>query len=308
MTSKNSPSTDTSSPAKKNPQRLPVPALFVGPPSRNTSSTSLSLALAPSTSSRAPIPLARQRSLLSEHPRPAPHDAPPAPPSSTGLHPQSQQQRQQQQQREEVAQQEHRSNARTDAMWAELQSSLEDVELSASGGTGLFGPQHSRALEELREAQIQLARAWARREGEEGEEEGGGEAGTDDSGEGGGERDGERPLVAADMLAAERGTKVGSGAIGGGAVGATRPRSATVGSTRSNASERTQLEDETEKDILLARERREANDRYFRKVNAGVLDVVAKLEEVARVMKGVERESKEIWGDGDSFDTQRSDA
>ncbi|KAJ9642370.1 hypothetical protein H2199_004750 [Coniosporium tulheliwenetii] len=273
MSSKNSPSTDTSSPAKKAPRASPSPP----------------------SSSRAPSPRTR---------------CTPAPSSAAGLHAHSHpgsSQHQQRKQQEEVAEQEHRSNARTDAMWAELQSSLEEVELSASGGMGLFGAQHSRALEELREAQIALARAWARREGEEGDEGGGETDGGDGDGEGGRE-EGERPLVAADALAGERSTKVGSGAIGGGAVGVTRPRSATVNSTRSNASERTQLEDETEKDILLARERREANDRYFRKVNAGVLDVVAKLEEVARVMKGVERESKEIWGDGDSFDTQRSDA
>ncbi|TPR01801.1 cwf18 pre-mRNA splicing factor family protein [Aspergillus niger] len=61
------------------------------------------------------------------------------------------------------------------------------------------------------------------------------------------------------------------------------------------------LDEETEKDILLARERREANDRYFDRVNNGVLDVVAKLEEVAQAMRAVERESKDIWSDTDSM-------
>ena len=61
-----------------------------------------------------------------------------------------------------------------------------------------------------------------------------------------------------------------------------------------------ELEEETEHDILLAKKRREANDRYFQKVNAGVLDVVAKLEEVAKAMKGVEMESREIWGEPNS--------
>lgn len=69
------------------------------------------------------------------------------------------------------------------------------------------------------------------------------------------------------------------------------------------ASERTQLEEETEKDIELSRKRREANDRYFQRVNTGVLEVVAKLEEVAKAMKGAEQESKEIWRDGESIDT-----
>ncbi|OJJ83363.1 DUF5315 domain-containing protein [Aspergillus glaucus CBS 516.65] len=63
------------------------------------------------------------------------------------------------------------------------------------------------------------------------------------------------------------------------------------------------LDEETERDILLARERREANDRYFDRVNNGVLDVVAKLEEVAQAMRAVERESKDIWSDTDSMTT-----
>ncbi|WP_248790891.1 hypothetical protein, partial [Escherichia coli] len=44
------------------------------------------------------------------------------------------------------------------------------------------------------------------------------------------------------------------------------------------------LEEETERDIQLARKRREANDRYFEQVNRGVLDVVSKLDEVAGAM------------------------
>jgi septum formation topological specificity factor MinE len=63
------------------------------------------------------------------------------------------------------------------------------------------------------------------------------------------------------------------------------------------------LEEETEQDILLARNRREANDKYFQRVNEGVLDVVAKLEEVANAMKAVEQESRDIWGETDSART-----
>ena len=55
------------------------------------------------------------------------------------------------------------------------------------------------------------------------------------------------------------------------------------------------LEDETERDIMLARRRREANDRYFEQVNKGVVDVVGKLDVVAAAMRRVERESREIW-------------
>ena len=67
------------------------------------------------------------------------------------------------------------------------------------------------------------------------------------------------------------------------------------------------LEEETEADIILARRRREANDRYFQRVNAGVLDVVAKLEEVAGAMRAVEQESRDIWGESDSAGTSLHD-
>jgi hypothetical protein len=57
-------------------------------------------------------------------------------------------------------------------------------------------------------------------------------------------------------------------------------------------------------DILLARKRREANDRYFERVSRGVLDVVAKLEDVAGAMRAVEQESMDLWGAGDN-DSER---
>ncbi|EEP80932.1 conserved hypothetical protein [Uncinocarpus reesii 1704] len=61
------------------------------------------------------------------------------------------------------------------------------------------------------------------------------------------------------------------------------------------------LDEKTEKDIFFARKRREANDRYFERVNNSVLDVVAKLNEVANAMRAVERESKEIWSESESI-------
>jgi septum formation topological specificity factor MinE len=76
----------------------------------------------------------------------------------------------------------------------------------------------------------------------------------------------------------------------------------TQASGRDRVSYRT-LDEETEKDIILARRRREANDRYFDRVNQGVLDVVAKLEEVSQAMRTVERESKDIWSDSESVTT-----
>jgi len=181
---------------------------------------------------------------------------------------------------------EQQSNERTDAIWAEMQNTLEEVELSATSSTHVFAPAHSRALDELRAAQIALAKAWARSEAdEEGQanEERAAAARGQESGLG---------LGATNILAADRAEKMAGVGAAAPAAGGAKP-----------ASERTQLEEDTEKDIELSRKRREANDRYFQRVNTGVLEVVAKLEEVAKAMKGVEQESKEIWRDGESIDT-----
>ena len=173
-----------------------------------------------------------------------------------------------------------------------MQNTLEEVELSAIKGPGMtvFGSEHSRALDELRRAQIDLAKAWARSEAEE-------------SGQFVEERMSARGTDAADMLASDRATKLGGG--GGRSRANSKSKSGAGDSDGGNrrragsAVERTRLEEETERDIELSRKRREANDRYFEKVNRGVLEVVKKLEDVARAMKGVEVESKEIWHDGD---------
>ncbi|KAI1187703.1 hypothetical protein F5B17DRAFT_398484, partial [Nemania serpens] len=60
-----------------------------------------------------------------------------------------------------------RTADRTDALWAEMQATLEEAELSASGGTHVFGRDHDRKLAELRTAQIALAQAWARSEADD---------------------------------------------------------------------------------------------------------------------------------------------
>ncbi|QUC16227.1 uncharacterized protein UV8b_00468 [Ustilaginoidea virens] len=128
-----------------------------------------------------------------------------------------------------------RALSRTDALWAQMQAILEDVELAASsGGTHVFGPDHDLQLRRLRSAQIGLAQAWARNE-------------TDDL-----------PAGSAD---------------------------------------------EPEHDAVLGARRREANDRYFRRVNDGVSDVVAKLEQVAVAIRSVERESKDVWDESRTVDT-----
>ncbi|KAK6604670.1 hypothetical protein H4I96_05252 [Botrytis cinerea] len=158
--------------------------------------------------------------------------------------------------------------ARTDALWAEMQSTLEEVELSAVNATHVFGPEHSRALEELRKTQIALAQAWARSEADDVVDEGHGPGMTATSGTDGG-------------------------------------RSTVTSGVHSGGGERmgSKLEEDTKADIVLARKRREANDRYFQRVNEGVLDVVAKLEEVASAMRSVEQESRDIWGDNETMDT-----
>jgi hypothetical protein len=55
---------------------------------------------------------------------------------------------------------------------------------------------------------------------------------------------------------------------------------------------------DAEMDIVLGRRRREANDKYFQRVNDGVIDVVAKLEDVAVAMRAVEQESQDVWSEG----------
>lgn len=153
-----------------------------------------------------------------------------------------------------------------------MQNTLDEVELSAIKGPGMnvFGSKHSSALDELRKAQIELARAWARSEAEEIEQPSDQQKKSQD-------------VKAKDLL----------------------PQSPER-SKGDKLFDRIKLEEETEKDIELSKKRREENDKYFEKVNKGVQEVVVRLEEVAKAMRGVENESKEIWGhgsDGDENDT-----
>lgn len=188
-----------------------------------------------------------------------------------------------------------RATDRTDALWAEMQATLEAVELSADGAGGVsgggsatarvFGPDHERKLDELRAAQIALAQAWARSEADEAIETTGVQGGGAREGGAGAGGMSEGRSVAADTAAAAGKSTAGTGSA--------RPGSSGLGVGGGQG----QKEEETEVDILLARKRREANDRYFHRVNQGVLDVVAKLEEVAIAMRAVEQESKELWGD-----------
>lgn len=263
---------------KTQTNRLPAPALFVGPPSRNASNTSL---LPSGGDLRDPsrTPIVRQRSLLS------PESKRPLPPTTsnqydgdnlslTTSNPSAPFQRRQRAQSRAA---EAEASSRAEAVWAEMQNTLEEVELSAIKGPGMtvFGSDHSRALDELRRAQIELAKAWARSEAEENE--------------GSGEQQKTQDIKATDLASQTF----------------SNSRDNTGASKGDKMFDRIKLEEETEKDIELSRKRREENDRYFEKVNKGVQEVVVRLEEVAKAMRGVESESKEIWGYGsDGGDTE----
>lgn len=152
-----------------------------------------------------------------------------------------------------------------DSIWEEMQTTLAEVELSAARGDHVFSAEHAKALEGLRVKQLALAQAWARSE--------------------------------ADELIDGSASDSGAGGVRGGLA-------ESVGRASTDNDDRPHpevLDEKTEKDILLARRRREANDRYFERVNNSVLDVVAKLDEVANAMRAVERESKDIWSESESI-------
>ncbi|KAI0202561.1 hypothetical protein F4808DRAFT_66291 [Astrocystis sublimbata] len=195
-----------------------------------------------------------------------------------------------------------RTADRTDALWAEMQATLEEAELSASGGTHVFGPDHDRKLAELRAAQIALAQAWGRSEADDAA---GGSLASDTEvrnlkgalGDVGG-------MASAVAAGASHAAIIPPGNAKGTADGTDAGRS-TAGTGSAHPSNTgldgeklgAKLVEETERDILLARHRREANDRYFSKVDQGVRDVVAKLEDVANAMRAVEQETRGVWGE-----------
>ncbi|KAM0549102.1 hypothetical protein ACHAPJ_009557 [Fusarium lateritium] len=170
-----------------------------------------------------------------------------------------------------------------------MQATLEEVELSASGGTHVFGPDHDRKLADLRAAQIALAQAWARSEADDVIETAQLENVGSVTGSEVRNMKGALGDTSKSGLDGTEKSAVGSSSI-------SRPNSSGTGVERLGH----KLEEETEVDILLARKRREANDRYFQRVNQGVIDVVTRLEDVAVAMRAVEQESKEVWSENDS--------
>ncbi|KXT11555.1 hypothetical protein AC579_10332 [Pseudocercospora musae] len=249
--SANPPPNKPSPTANVKPSRLPAPTLFVGPPSRNASHLSISRQQTHESSSNARDTRRRHFETTGGN------DDEKSTANTTRPFPTA------------VKKASERS---IEAKWKEIQSTLNEVEVTALSSTHVFGEEHSRALDELGKAQVELARAWGR--GNQDREYGGG----------GGFR-------GAEEIARERRD------VGGG-----RKRAGTGGSASTALSDETRsnrgggsLEDETAQDIRLASERRAANEAYFKKVEGGVRDVVKKLEVVAEAMRGVEAESRSLW-------------
>lgn len=276
--------------SKKSSSRLPPPSLFQGPPSLNASNASLAAGLLPSAhvstiaspgavhGSQAPTGAASASATIGAGPgqaktkRPSVQSSDSAGRLSPFLSRSSQ----------------HQGDADgADLLWQEMQNTLAEVELRAAGGEHVFGEEHSKALDDLRTKQLKLAQAWARSEGDETVEN----KAVDESG----------PSAATTAA-------VPAGASSSLKAGGINPFDATT--TTDGTATYKALEAETEKDLQQARKRREANDRYFERVNNGVLDVVAKLEEVAEAMRAVERESKDIWSDsaGETLSTTTTSA
>ncbi|KAF2223630.1 hypothetical protein BDZ85DRAFT_175872, partial [Elsinoe ampelina] len=256
--------------------RLPAPALFVGPPSRNASNVSLARPgpSRPNTSHAPDSPLTRPA---------RPSVSPPgSPKQATGsildltrttsnipLRPRP-------------------SKSSIEAQWSDLQRTLNEVETAApgsgvgiggwTGGATVFGAGHGKALQELRDAQIRLAEAWGPTAGREDDEQ------ADDE---------------TAKTKARKDKKGGKDAKGERNVSgkSTEESAAGLSDTDSERGVKARPQRDGEEDLKNAAERREKNEEYFLKVKAGVQDVVAKLDEVSKAMRKVEGEGREIWDD-----------
>ncbi|KAK4507912.1 hypothetical protein PRZ48_001647 [Zasmidium cellare] len=257
--------------ANTKPNRLPAPTLFVGPPSRNASQLSIArTATHDSTLNKTRDTLNRQKSALSRPFNPDKEnggDGEASNPNST------------------LPPLKKASEKAVESKWKEMQSTLNEVELTAQSSTHVFGESHAAALEDLRRAQVELARAWGR----------------------GNERQADAAedltlninrFKGAEDIALDRSSAYGRRQRADTAASTSTALSDESTSMRSDVtsrSGRSQLEDETAADIKLASERRAANEAYFKKVDSGVKDVVAKLAVVAEAMRGVEGESRSLW-------------
>lgn len=165
-----------------------------------------------------------------------------------------------------------RGTAVLDAHWAALQSTLSDIELSAGSSAHVFGTGHAKALEELRAAQVELARAWGQTDSEDASTLPTKEKKSPDT--------------------AQRNSKD------------TSNKETQEKQHQSNKEQEKQAEQNERKlstattlDLTSAARRREASDKYFAAVKEGVAEVVRKLDGVADAMREVEMQSRDIWGD-----------
>ncbi|KAI4757963.1 hypothetical protein E4T52_09899 [Aureobasidium sp. EXF-3400] len=298
--------------SKQSSQRLPAPALFVGPPSLNASNVSLTRANTDtSQSSRAvpsstipgpsspsltqtPLsrsntglsrrdtnlsrqntnlsrqntrdPLSRQNTNISTQQRPdglqVPDDNTQAATGGVGLGLANTTID------EEVKRQRpRRGTAVLDAHWAALQSTLSDIELSAASSAHVFNSNHAKALEDLRAAQVELARAWGQTDAED--------VST-------------LPSTADSKTNKEQAFRKDED-----------KRHSNHNKEQEKQAEQNErkLSTATTLDLTSAARRREASDKYFAAVKEGVADVVRKLDGVADAMREVEMQSRDIWGD-----------
>jgi hypothetical protein len=227
-----------------------------------------------------------------------------------------------------------------------MQSTLSNVERSAATAhTHVFNDEHTQALDDLREAQILLARAWGRGS-EDPRHHQRPHSSSNSSENNDSSREATTPTTATTTTAPPKREEISAGptlhrtsqnfprhaennttsdsspptaddsnpntttAVNAGDT--PHPPSAAAAASvppLSSASAQS-LEDATARDIQRANERRAANEEYFRKVAAGVREVVGKLEGVAEAMRRVEERSRGLWEDGTSVsssaETERS--
>lgn len=160
-----------------------------------------------------------------------------------------------------------------DAHWAALQSTLSDIELSAGSSGHVFGAGHAKALEELRAAQVELARAW----------------GSTDAGD-----DAEEAQRRDEKPHAGTNAAVGKEDEDRHRLAEHKTRAPSVSSTKGA-------------DLTEAARRRETSDKYFAQVKSGVQEVVRKLDAVSSAMRAVEMQSRDIWGEGPASSSEGTD-
>jgi hypothetical protein len=160
-----------------------------------------------------------------------------------------------------------RGTAVLDAHWAALQSTLSDIELSAASSAHVFNSNHAKALEDLRAAQVELARAWGQTDAED--------VST-------------LPSASDSKTNKEQAAKKDED-----------KRHSNHNKEQEKQAEQNErkLSTATTLDLTSAARRREASDKYFAAVKEGVADVVRKLDGVADAMREVEMQSRDIWGD-----------